>query len=122
VPSSGLLTGLVVSSEDGVEKIVSISRANKPVNITGHLITSYLSELLLRRGYAFNKASGFETTREREDNQHGTSNVDIDKRTPSRLADLKNLLRQFKGELYVPEEAFRYHTSDLDEFNSRLET
>uniref|UniRef100_A0A0C9RJ12 TSA: Wollemia nobilis Ref_Wollemi_Transcript_15166_3734 transcribed RNA sequence n=1 Tax=Wollemia nobilis TaxID=56998 RepID=A0A0C9RJ12_9CONI len=35
---------------------------------------------------------------------------------------LKDLLRQYKGELYVPEEAFKFHASEFDEFHKSLET
>lgn len=68
--AQGLLTGLVVDSGDGVTNIVpvidgySFPHATKRVNIAGHHITSYLIELLLRRGYALNRTSDFETARE----------------------------------------------------------
>lgn len=68
--AQGLLTGLVVDSGDGVTNIVpvidgySFPHATKRVNVAGHHITSYLIELLLRRGYALNRTSDFETARE----------------------------------------------------------
>ncbi|GLJ30075.1 hypothetical protein SUGI_0594720 [Cryptomeria japonica] len=68
--AQGLLTGLVVDSGDGVTNIVpvidgySFPHATKRVNIAGRHITSYLIELLLRRGYALNRTSDFETARE----------------------------------------------------------
>lgn len=61
-------------------------------------------------------------TEQREEEHHGASSVDIDKETPSRPVYLKDLLRQYKGELYVPEEAFKFHASEVGEFNRRLET
>ena len=42
----------------------SFPHASKRVNIAGHHITSYLIEPLLRRGYALNRTSDFETARE----------------------------------------------------------
>lgn len=61
-------------------------------------------------------------TEESEEKHHGAPTGDIDKEIPSRPVYLKDLLRQYKGELYVPEEAFKYHASEVGEFNSRLET
>lgn len=61
-------------------------------------------------------------TRESEEKQHGASSGDIDNEIPSNPVYLKDLLRQYKGELYVPEEAFKFHTSEMVEFNSILGT
>jgi hypothetical protein len=61
-----------------------------------------LIEILFQQGYNLNRASGFEIESEREDAQHGISNIDMNKRTPSRFVDLKNLLRQFNGETGHP--------------------
>ncbi|KAJ7536019.1 hypothetical protein O6H91_12G054000 [Diphasiastrum complanatum] len=68
--AQGLLTGLVVDSGDGVTHIVpvvdgfSFPHVTKRMNIAGRQITSYLVDLLLRRGYAFNRSADFETVRE----------------------------------------------------------
>lgn len=61
-------------------------------------------------------------TQQSEEKQHGASSGDIDNEIPSNAVYLKDLLRQYKRELYVPEEAFKFHTSEMGEFNSRLET
>ncbi|XP_024537563.1 actin-related protein 2 [Selaginella moellendorffii] len=68
--AQGLLTGLVVDSGDGVTHIVpvvdgySFPHLTKRMNIAGRHVTSYLIDLLLRRGYAFNRSADFETVRE----------------------------------------------------------
>jgi len=68
--AQGLLTGLVVDSGDGVTHVVpvvdgySFPHLTKRLNIAGRHITSYLIDLLLRRGYAFNRTADFETARE----------------------------------------------------------
>eukprot|EP00897_Mesotaenium_endlicherianum_P001146 jgi/Mesen1/11031/ME000098S10429 len=65
-----LLTGLVVDSGDGVTHVVPVvdgyafPHLTKRMGIAGRHITSYLVDLLLRRGYAFNRTSDFETVRE----------------------------------------------------------
>ncbi|CAM6129692.1 unnamed protein product [Calypogeia fissa] len=68
--AQGLMTGLVVDSGDGVTHVVpvvdgfSFPHLTKRMNIAGRHITSYLIDLLLRRGYAFNRTADFETARE----------------------------------------------------------
>ncbi|MCO5556904.1 hypothetical protein L7F22_010459 [Adiantum nelumboides] len=67
---AGLLTGLVVDSGDGVTHVVpvvdgfSFPHSTKQIKIAGRQITSYLIDLLLRRGYAFNRMADFEAARE----------------------------------------------------------
>ncbi|KAH9304112.1 hypothetical protein KI387_008516, partial [Taxus chinensis] len=56
-----------------------------------------------------------------EDKQGG-STADNSKEAPSRPVYLQDLLRQYKGQLYVPEEAFDIQTSEIDEFNKSLKT
>ncbi|KAK2647731.1 hypothetical protein Ddye_015220 [Dipteronia dyeriana] len=66
----GLLTGLVIDSGDGVTHVVpvvdgySFPHLTKRMNVAGWHITSYLVDLLSRRGYAMNKNAAFETVRE----------------------------------------------------------
>lgn len=66
----GLQTGVVVDSGDGVTHIIPVyegypmSHATKRLNIAGRDITRYLINLLLQRGYAFNKTTDFEIVRE----------------------------------------------------------
>jgi actin-related protein 2 len=68
--AQGLLTGLVIDSGDGVTHVVpvvdgySYPHLTKRMNVAGRHITSYLVDLLSRRGYAMNKAADFETVRE----------------------------------------------------------
>lgn len=68
--AQGLLTGLVIDSGDGVTHVVpvvdgfSFPHSTKRMKIAGRQITSYLIDLLLRRGYAFNRTADFETVRE----------------------------------------------------------
>jgi actin-related protein 2 len=67
---SGLLTGLVIDSGDGVTHVVpvvdgySFPHLTKRMNVAGRHITAYLVDLLSRRGYAMNKTADFETVRE----------------------------------------------------------
>uniref|UniRef100_A0A0D9X785 Actin-related protein 2 n=1 Tax=Leersia perrieri TaxID=77586 RepID=A0A0D9X785_9ORYZ len=68
--AQGLLTGLVIDSGDGVTHVVpvvdgfSYPHITKRMNVAGRHITSYLVDLLSRRGYAMNKSADFETVRE----------------------------------------------------------
>ncbi|KAK1282514.1 Actin-related protein 2 [Acorus calamus] len=67
---AGLLTGLVIDSGDGVTHVVpvvdgySFPHLTKRMNVAGRHITSYLVDLLLRRGYSMNKTADFETARQ----------------------------------------------------------
>ena len=58
-------------------------------------------------------------TQQSEEKQHGAYSGDIDNEIPSNVVYLKDLLRQYKGELYVLEEAFKFHTLEMGGFNSR---
>ncbi|KAF1865337.1 hypothetical protein Lal_00004711 [Lupinus albus] len=66
----GLLTGLVIDSGDGVTHVVpvvdgySFPHLTKRMNVAGRHITSYLVDLLSRRGYSLNRTADFETVRE----------------------------------------------------------
>eukprot|EP00898_Chlorokybus_atmophyticus_P005748 jgi/Chlat1/6174/Chrsp41S09036 len=79
--AQGLLTGLVVDSGDGVTHMVAIHTVDvdtdvpvvdglafphvtKRLNIAGRHTTTHLIDLLLRRGYAFNRSADFETVRQ----------------------------------------------------------
>ncbi|XP_028084031.1 actin-related protein 2-like [Camellia sinensis] len=67
---SGLLTGLVIDSGDGVTHVVpvvdgySFPYLTKRMNVAGRHITSYLVYLLQRGGYAMNSTTDFETVRD----------------------------------------------------------
>lgn len=68
--AQGLLTGLVIDSGDGVTHVVpvvdgfSFPHSTKRMKVAGRQITSYLVDLLARRGYAVNRTADFETVRE----------------------------------------------------------
>nr|GMC55657.1 actin-related protein 2 [Ipomoea batatas] len=68
--AQGLLTGLVIDSGDGVTHVVpvvdgySFPHLTKRMNVAGRHITSYLVDLLFRRGYAMNRSADFETVRD----------------------------------------------------------
>lgn len=68
--AQGLLTGLVIDSGDGVTHVVpvvegySFPHLTKRMNVAGRHITSYLIDLLSRRGYAMNRTADFETVRD----------------------------------------------------------
>ncbi|TPP67872.1 actin [Fasciola gigantica] len=70
VAFSGLMTGVVVDSGDGVTHICpvyegySLPRLTKRLDVAGRDITRYLIKLLLLRGYAFNQTADFETIRQ----------------------------------------------------------
>lgn len=69
-PVSGLTTGVVVDSGDGVTHIVpvydgfALPHLTRRLDIAGRDVTRYLIKLLLMRGYAFNRTADFETVRE----------------------------------------------------------
>ncbi|KAE8720083.1 Actin-related protein 2 [Hibiscus syriacus] len=54
--TTGLLTGLVIDSGDGVTHV--------RMNVAGRHITAFLVDLLSRRGYAMNRTADFVTVRE----------------------------------------------------------
>lgn len=68
--AQGLLTGLVVDSGDGVTHIVpvldgfSFPHLTKRLNVAGRHVTEHLTELLSRRGYAFNRTADMDTVRQ----------------------------------------------------------
>jgi actin-related protein 2 len=63
---SGLLTGVVVDSGDGVTHIVpvyegfSLPHLTRRLNVAGRAVTKYFIKLLLLSGYAFNRTADFE--------------------------------------------------------------
>jgi actin-related protein 2 len=67
---TGLTTGVVVDSGDGVTHIVpvydgfALPHLTRRLDIAGRDVTRYLIKLLLMRGYAFNRTADFETVRE----------------------------------------------------------
>lgn len=68
--AQGLSSGVVVDSGDGVTHIVPVyesvvlNHLIKRIDIAGRDITRQLINLLLRRGYAFNRSADFETARQ----------------------------------------------------------
>jgi len=68
--ASGLLTGVVVDSGDGVTHIVpvyegfALPHLTRRLDVAGRDVTRYLIKLLLLRGYAFNRTADFETVRQ----------------------------------------------------------
>lgn len=67
---SGLQTGVVVDSGDGVTHVVPVYEGfamphlTRRLDVAGRDVTRYLIKLLLLRGYAFNRTADFETIRE----------------------------------------------------------
>jgi len=68
--AQGLLTGVVCDSGDGVTHVIgvyegySIPHSTRRLDVAGRNITRYLIDLLLVRGYAFNRSADFETVRQ----------------------------------------------------------
>eukprot|EP00899_Mesostigma_viride_P019261 jgi/Mesvir1/27336/Mv07152-RA.2 len=68
--AQGLLSGVVLDTGDGVSHVVpvidgfSFPHLTKRLNVAGRHITTYLIDLLLHRGYAFNRTADFETIRQ----------------------------------------------------------
>lgn len=67
---TGLQSGVVVDSGDGVTHIVpvyegfALPHLTKRLDVAGRDVTRYLIKLLLMRGYAFNRTADFETVRQ----------------------------------------------------------
>lgn len=68
--AQGLSSGVVVDSGDGVTHIVPVyesvvlNHLTKRLDVAGRDVTRNLINLLLRRGYAFNRTADFETVRQ----------------------------------------------------------
>ncbi|PWW75784.1 endocytosis and membrane growth and polarity [Tuber magnatum] len=68
--AQGLSSGVVVDSRDGVTHIVPVyesvvlNHLTRRLNVAGRDVTRQLINLLLRRGYAFNRTADFETVRQ----------------------------------------------------------
>lgn len=68
--AQGLSSGVVVDSGDGVTHIVPVyestvlNHQTRRLDIAGRDVTKNLINLLLRRGYAFNRTADFDTVRE----------------------------------------------------------
>lgn len=68
--AQGLSSGVVIDSGDGVTHIVPVyesvvlSHMTKRIDVAGRDVTRNLINLLLRRGYAFNRTADFETVRQ----------------------------------------------------------
>jgi actin-related protein 2 len=82
------LTACVLDSGDGVTHTIPIIGGNllnanliERVNIAGRHVTTYLADLLLRRGYAFNSTADFETVREiKEKTCFVSCEIDLDRK------------------------------------------
>lgn len=67
--TTGLQTGVVVDSGDGVTHIVpvydgyALPHLTRRLDVAGRDVTRYLIKLLLMRGYAFERTADFETVR-----------------------------------------------------------
>ncbi|XP_057854077.2 probable inactive ATP-dependent zinc metalloprotease FTSHI 1, chloroplastic isoform X1 [Cryptomeria japonica] len=98
------------------DKIYTQSEIEEKKNWFGKRFSTALNEI-------FSKLASKEIkdTQIKEEEQRGIGE-DTDKEAPLRAVYLKDLLRQYKGRLYVPEEAFDFQTSEIDEFNSNLKT
>ncbi|KAK9448212.1 actin family [Limtongia smithiae] len=68
--AQGLTSGVVVDSGDGVTHIVPVyesvvlNHLTRRLDVAGRDVTRQLINLLLRRGYAFNRTADFETVRQ----------------------------------------------------------
>lgn len=68
--AQGLSSGVVVDSGDGVTHIVPVyestvlNHLTRRLDVAGRDVTKQLINLLLRRGYAFNRTADFETVRQ----------------------------------------------------------
>ena len=83
--STGLLTGIVIDSGDGVTHICpvyegfSLPHLTRRLDVAGRDITRYLIKLLLLRGYAFNHSADFETIRMMKEKLQESSGVTLGK-------------------------------------------
>ncbi len=66
---TGLQTGVVIDSGDGVTHVVpvydgyALPHLTRRLDVAGRDVTRYLIKLLLMRGYAFERTADFETVR-----------------------------------------------------------
>lgn len=82
------MTACVLDSGDGVTHTIPIIDGNllnanliERVNVAGRHVTTYLADLLLRRGYAFNSTADFETVREiKEKTCFVSCDIDLDRK------------------------------------------
>lgn len=93
--AQGLQTGVVVDSGDGVTHVVPVYEGfamphlTRRLDVAGRDVTRHLINLLLLRGYAFNRTADFETVRQiKERLCYVSYDLDLDKR----LADETTML------------------------------
>jgi actin-related protein 2 len=86
-PISGLSSGVVVDSGDGVTHIVPVyesvvlNHLTRRLDVAGRDVTRNLIALLLRRGYALNRTADFETVRQiKEKLCYVSYDLELDKR------------------------------------------
>lgn len=83
--AQGLSSGVVVDSGDGVSHIVPVyesvvlNHLTRRLDVAGRDVTRNLINLLLRRGYAFNRTADFETVRQiKEELSYVSNDLNLD--------------------------------------------
>ncbi|KAF8436416.1 actin family [Terfezia claveryi] len=128
--AQGLSSGVVVDSGDGVTHIVPVyesvvlNHLTRRLDVAGRDVTRQLINLLLRRGYAFNRTADFETVRQIKENLCYVSyDLELDHRLAEETTVLVEsytlpdgrVIRIGSERFEAPECMFQPHLIDVDQ-------
>ncbi|KAI0251477.1 actin-related protein Arp2p [Lactifluus subvellereus] len=125
--AQGLTTGVVVDSGDGATHVYdgfALPDLTRRLDITGRDVTQYLIELLLMRGYAFNRTADFETVWEMMEKLCYVSyDLDMDTRLAGETTTLVEsytlpdgrTIKAGSERFEAPESMFQPHLVDIEQ-------
>lgn len=128
--AQGLTSGVVIDSGDGVTHMVPVydsvimTHLAKRLDVAGRSVTKNLINLLLRRGYSFNRTADFETVRQiKERHCYISYDLDLDKKLATETTSLVEFYELPDGRVIkigserfeAPECLFQPHLIDIEQ-------